>query len=155
IVDDNLTNRRILEQTLLAWKMKPASVDGGTRALEAIDRSDQSEEPFRLILLDAQMPLMDGFEVAELINKNPRPFHPIIVMLTSAGVRGDALRCREVGISAYLNKPINRADLLEAIKLALGSRTHAEEKSTLITQHSLTEKRRRLRLLLVEDNPVN
>jgi signal transduction histidine kinase/DNA-binding response OmpR family regulator len=155
IVDDNATNRRILEEILLGWQMRPVSADGGNQAFASLDQAEALGKPFSLILLDAQMPAMDGFTVAETIKQRPKHGETIIVMLTSAGARGDAIRCRELGIKAYLNKPVKRSDLLDAIRLALGCRNQAEEKPSLITQHSLAENRRRLRILLAEDNSVN
>ena len=155
IVDDNATNRRILEEMLLGWQMKPVSVEGASQAFKSLAQAEALGKPFHLILLDAQMPEVDGFAVADRIKQDPQHREKTIIMLTSAGVRGDAIRCRELGIKAYLNKPINRSDLLDAIKMALGSRNRVEEKPSLITQHSLVENRRRLRVLLTEDNPVN
>jgi signal transduction histidine kinase/DNA-binding response OmpR family regulator len=155
VVDDNATSRRILEEMLLGWQMKPSSVDRGSRALQALGEAKSVGKPFPVVLLDAQMPEMDGFTVAETIKKDPQLQETILIMLTSAGVRGDAVRCRELGIRAYLTKPIKRADLLDAIKVSVGSRGRGEEKPTLITRHSLVENRRRLRVLLAEDNAVN
>jgi len=140
---------------LLGWHMKPASRVGGVEALESLRQAQLEGSPFPLVLLDAQMPEMDGFMVADTIKKDESLSGTLIVMLTSAGVRGDAIRCRELGINAHLNKPIKRADLLDAIKLALRSGGPSDSKPTLITQHSLVEHRRRLRILLAEDNAVN
>jgi signal transduction histidine kinase/DNA-binding response OmpR family regulator len=155
IVDDNATNRRILEEMLLGWGMKPASRVGGREALETLRQAKAEEAPFPLALLDAQMPEMDGFLVADKIKKDESLSGTLVIMLTSAGVRGDAVRCRELGINAYLNKPVNRSDLLDAIKMALKSGDLSDSKPQLITQHSLAEYRRRLRVLLAEDNAVN
>jgi len=155
IVDDNATNRRILEEMLLGWRMKPTSADGGSQAFVSLAQAQVLGKPFPLVLLDSQMPGMDGFAVAERIKQDPQHHEAVIIMLTSAGVRGDAIRCRELGINAYLNKPIKRSDLLDAIRMALGCRNRAAEKPSLITQYSLAENRRRLRVLLAEDNSVN
>jgi len=108
-----------------------------------------------LVLLDAQMPEVDGFWVANRIKQEPDLAGAVVIMLTSAGLRGDAARCRELGIKAYLPKPIRRADLLDAIKLVLGSAHRPEEKSPLVTMHSLRQHRSRLKILLAEDNVVN
>ena len=155
IVDDNLTNSRILEEMVLGWQMKPLAVEGGAQALAKLAEAATQREAIPVMLLDAQMPVTDGFMVAEAIQKKPREEQPIIIMLTSAGIRGDSVRCRELGIKAYLNKPIKREDLRDAIRVALGSRDRREDRPSLITQHSLNESRKRLRILVAEDNSVN
>src|SRR6202011_646830 len=110
---------------------------------------------FPLILLDAQMPVMDGFALAESIRRNPEWKTATIMMLSSAGQRGDARRCRELGVAAYLTKPVRQAELLDAILAALGTKPKKEARAGLITRHSLREDHGHLRILLVEDNPVN
>jgi two-component system, sensor histidine kinase and response regulator len=107
------------------------------------------------MLLDAQMPGMDGFEVMEKIAQAGRLAKSNVIMLTSAGYRGDGARCRELGIKGYLIKPVKRSDLLEAINAVLGSKTSADENPPLVTAHSLRENRGRLRILLAEDNRTN
>jgi len=155
IVDDNATNRRILQEMVLAWEMKPTLTEGGREALTLLERANNRGAPFALILLDAQMPAMDGFSVAEQIRKHANLAKSVVIMLTSAGMRGDAARCRELGISAYLTKPIKRSDLLRVIKTALRPQGVDVENPAVITRHSLRESRARLKILLVEDNRVN
>jgi two-component system sensor histidine kinase/response regulator len=111
--------------------------------------------PFLLILLDAHMPDVDGFELADQINNHPRFGESKVVMLTSVGLRGDAAKCREVGISAYLTKPINRSDLLDVIKRVLAPRDSEQDAQPLVTAHTLRESRVVLTILLAEDNRVN
>jgi two-component system sensor histidine kinase/response regulator len=98
---------------------------------------------------------MDGFAVAEAIKRNPDWRSATVMMLSSAGLRGDAMRCRELGIAAYLTKPVRQSELLDAILTALGTRTSGSAQNALVTRHSLREKRGRLRVLLAEDNAVN
>jgi signal transduction histidine kinase/CheY-like chemotaxis protein len=155
VVDDNATNRRILEGMLTNWQMKPTLADGGQAALNAMTLAKNTGMPFPVVLLDAQMPEMDGFTLAERIKRSPELASAVIMMLTSAGQRGDAARCRELGIAAYLTKPIKESELLKAIRIALGARSQKEARSALITRHSLGEGRQRLRILLAEDNAVN
>ncbi len=119
VVDDNQINRRILQEQLTRWNMDPTAVDSGRAALEALTAAARAGRPFLLVVLDANMPDMDGFAVADEIRQRPELASATIVMLTSSGQFGDAARCREVGISAYLSKPIKGADLLEAIIGAL------------------------------------
>jgi two-component system, sensor histidine kinase and response regulator len=155
VVDDSLTNRRILQEMLLGWQMNPVLAEGGPEALRALQQAVGRGTPFSLILLDAQMPQMDGFSVAEQVTRNALLAGPVIILLTSAGLRGDAARCRELGIGAYLSKPIKRSDLLAAIRMALGAQNQSQENPALVTVHSLRETRGRLNILLAEDNLIN
>jgi CheY-like chemotaxis protein len=155
VVDDNPTNRRIFEQTLLQWGMKPIVAASGWAAIAALRRAQGAQQPVPLVLMDAQMPQLDGFGTAAKIKQDPELLSPTIVMLTSGGQRGDADRCREVGISAYLTKPVRQQELREAILKVLGLRQKAEEDRTLITRHTLAEARIHLHILLAEDNVIN
>jgi two-component system, sensor histidine kinase and response regulator len=153
IVDDNFTNRRVLTGMLTRWGMKPTAVEGGRAALQALEVAKSTGRPFPLILLDGQMPEMDGFALAERIKKDPGLVGATIMMLTSAGHLGDAARCRELGISAYLVKPIRQGELLQAICDVL--HLSKQEQGPLVTRHTLREARNRSRVLLAEDNLVN
>jgi two-component system sensor histidine kinase/response regulator len=154
IVDDNFTNRRVLHGILTRWGMKPTAVDGGRAALQAIEVAKNAGYPFPLILLDGQMPEMDGFTLAEHIHEDPALVNATIMMLTSAGHLGDAVRCRELGISAYLVKPIRQGELLDAICQLLDGKAQ-QKPEPLVTRHTLREEKRRIRILLAEDNAVN
>ena len=110
--------------------------------------------PFQLVLTDCMMPEMDGFQLTERINRDSRLKTATIIMLTSAGERGDASRCMNLGISAYLLKPIKQSELFFTVSRVLQGPPSPETQS-LITRHSIRESRRRLRILLAEDNPVN
>src|SRR5713226_5581427 len=157
VVDDNRTNRRILEGMLKRWEMKSRSVEGGEEALAQLSAAREAGEPYALILTDMHMPKMDGFALVERIRQRPELSTATIMMLTSAGHRGDAARCQELGIAAYLLKPIRQSELREAIARVLGAR---EQKGAipLITRFSLQDARDPtsiLRVLLAEDNAVN
>jgi signal transduction histidine kinase/DNA-binding response OmpR family regulator len=157
LVDDNRTNRRILEGMLGRWEMKSSSVQDGEEALAKLSEAQDAGEPFALILMDMHMPKMDGFELIEKIRHSPHPSTATIMMLTSAGHRGDAARCQELGVAAYLLKPIRQSELREAIARVLGAR---EQKGAipLITRYSLHDAREpaaSLHILLAEDNAVN
>ncbi len=156
IVDDNDTNRRVLSETVRSWGMRPTLATSGHAALAAVEEAQQKGNPFRVILTDACMPSMDGFELAQKIQNEPRLGIPTILMLTSAGQPGEASRCRQLGIAAYLLKPVLRDDLQAAVLAVLGYR-RAETAATppLVTRHSLREAPRKLRILVVEDNAVN
>src|SRR6266436_1736352 len=157
VVDDNRTNRRILEGMLGRWEMKSSSVPDGEAALAKLSEAQEAGEPFALILMDMHMPNMDGFELIDRIRRSPYPSTVTIMMLTSAGHRGDAARCQELGVAAYLLKPIRQSELREAIARVLGAR---EQKGPipLITRYSLgdaLEPAAVLRVLVAEDNAVN
>ncbi len=153
IVDDNATNRSLLLQILRNWKMEPTAVASGAQALLELERAAQSGQPYTLAILDVQMPEMDGFVLAEWIRQHPKYVGATVMMLTTVGQRGDAARCRELGVASYLVKPISQVELLDAIKMALGE--PGQPSAPLITRHSLRENRRKLKLLLAEDNAVN
>jgi signal transduction histidine kinase/CheY-like chemotaxis protein len=156
VVDDNSTNLQILDELLSHWGMKPTLAENGKRGIEILEHTSATGAAFPLILLDSQMPDMDGFTFARHVKSDPRFKGAIIMMLTSGGERGDASRCRDLRISAYLVKPIQQTELLEAILTVLGHKTEASgQRPGLVTRHSLREDRRHLRILLAEDNPVN
>jgi two-component system sensor histidine kinase/response regulator len=155
VVDDNATNRRILEEILTNWGMRPTVVDGGQAALEVLERARQSGDSIRLVLLDYQMPEMDGFEVAAEIKRHAELTATTIMMLSSVGQRGDAQRCKELGVAAYLTKPVRQSVLLEAILAVHAGLARHVPAPALVTRHSLREGQRPLRVLLAEDNAIN
>src|SRR5579864_217339 len=155
IVDDNSINRRILEESLRRWKMQPAAVDGGTAALDAIERAHAAGRPFRLVLLDAHMPEMDGFELARRIQDNPGLRGTIVMMLSSADHPDEALQCRTLGISRYLVKPVFQSDLLDAILEATGTQVAPQANCGVSIAPAPRHNGPAPRILLVEDNPVN
>jgi len=155
VVDDNATNRQILEKTLGYWRMRPAAASGGEAALALLQQAKSAGVPFGLMVVDCHMPEMDGFMLVEEIQKSPELAGLTTVMLTSGGQRGDGQRCKELGIAAYLIKPVLQSDLLEALLRVLGSRPDAAKPVQLVTRHTLREGRMPLRVLLAEDNVVN
>ncbi len=152
VVDDNATNRFILGETLGQWQMRPTAVDNAAAALEALESAHQSGEPFALVLLDAHMPEVDGFTLAERIREHPSLAGATVMMLSSACQPIDARRCQELGLAAYLTKPIKQAELYRSILAALGSPV-AGPKAPAVAEP--TRSARALHLLLAEDNPVN
>ena len=155
VVDDNAVNRRILDATLRQWLMKPVLAETGRAAMAAMQERKIAGTAFPLVLLDAQMPDMDGFSVAEEMKKDPDLAGATVLMLTSAGQRGDGARCLALGIAAYLIKPISQPELLEGILAALGMTYDHSDRLHVVTRHSLREGRQKLRILLAEDNKVN
>jgi two-component system sensor histidine kinase/response regulator len=155
IVDDNATNRQVLEEMTAGWDMRPLTAATAADAVAALTEAAKAGRPFALALIDAQMPDVDGFELARRIRKEPGVQDTLMVMMTSAGQRGDAARCRRAGIAAYLPKPVTASELLETIIAALRAKRHRPDRPVLVTRHSLREGRRRLRILLAEDNAFN
>jgi two-component system, sensor histidine kinase and response regulator len=154
VVDDNATNRRILQGMLQGWHMVPTLVETVPEALATLRAAQQAGEPCQLLLTDDQMPVMDGFALAKSIRKDSSIAEVVVVMLTSAGSPGDAARCRELGIAAYLSKPVRESDLLRTI-LKVTTGPAAEQSSPPVARPSNGETHRVGRLLLVEDNKVN
>ena len=167
VVDDNATNRRILGDTLAAWGMRPTLLEGAAQAIAALDRAAGESRRFDLIILDCNMPEVDGFALAEQIQKRPGVACHAVMMLTSGGQKGDAARCRALGMAAYLTKPVSQSVLQEVVKRVLGTGSADPEASanargeagsgdrSLITRHSIQEEQRGLRVLVADDNEVN
>jgi signal transduction histidine kinase/CheY-like chemotaxis protein len=154
VVDDNKTNRFIIQEILTAWQMKSTLVDDADIALSIMEQAGKDGKPFSLVLIDAQMPKVDGFTLAEQIRKNQQFADTKLIMLSSMGRRGDALRCDELHVDAYLTKPVKQIELLDTIVNVFGK--HPDKKQpSLITKHSIRENRRHLHILLAEDNLVN
>ncbi len=155
VVDDNATNRRIMGEMLERWQIKPVLAASGSEALKLLQEATQSATSFALLLTDAHMPGMDGWTLVERVRQIADLTGTTIMMLTSAGERGDAARCRQLGIAAYLIKPIGQSQLLDAILNVLGTRAQQADQPRLVTRHSLREKRRNLHILVAEDNLIN
>jgi signal transduction histidine kinase/CheY-like chemotaxis protein/HPt (histidine-containing phosphotransfer) domain-containing protein len=157
ILDDNRTNRRILEGLLARWGMIAAAASDGPQALQMYNEAAAEGEPFRLVLTDMHMPRMDGFDFVQRLNDISGSASSTIMMLTSGGQQGDAQRCGQLGIAAYLLKPVRQAELREAIAGVLMERETVQP-APLITRYTLREQAsggNTLKILLAEDNIVN
>jgi signal transduction histidine kinase/DNA-binding response OmpR family regulator len=159
VVDDNRTNRRILQDMLLNWGMKPTLAESGEDALTVLSALQSAQATLPLILVDAHMPGMDGFTLAEQILQIAAFRGTAIIMLTSSGMPGDARRCREMGLAAYLTKPIAQPELFDAISSALGRTVKPKPAAPSSAQSQAAAApathSRQLRILLAEDNVVN
>ena len=155
VVDDNATNCKILEEVFSRWHMRPILANGGTAALALLDQAELAGTPFPLVLLDAHMPDIDGFEVAEHMKRTPGLAGAAILMLTSCGRSGDVGRCRELGIAGHLLKPVAQGELLEAVVRALHMSLERSGGSKGMALAPIADMRGPLRILLAEDNLIN
>src|SRR5881409_2161266 len=149
--DDNATNRRLLEAMLTAWGATPTIVEDGRAALAALERARAEGRKFHLVLLDARMPDLDGFTVAERIRQEPTLAGVTMMLLTSDVMSGDLARCRSLGVAGHLVKPFTPSELLNAILLALGQSIETAVPSAPPREAAA----RRLHVLVAEDNAVN
>ena len=157
VVDDNETNRRILDRMLTRWEMRPTSVEGGADALRELVSACELGDPYRLVLTDMHMPEMDGFGLVERIRNQSEIATAPVIMLSSGARRGEMARFRELGLFAYLVKPVRQNELRDSIARALDRR---DPESALKTIPPALERRApksgtALNVLLAEDNTVN
>ncbi len=143
-----------LVRTLAAWQMTSTVVGTDQEALAALEQAAAEQHPYDFMLVDGALRATGGFELLKRLARRPDLPRPIIIMMSAAGIRGDAARCQALGVAAYLPRPVDSGDLHRALSAAL-ARPATAGPTCLITQHSLRESARRLRILLVEDNPVN
>lgn len=159
IVDDNATNRRILHEQVLGWWMRPVAVEGGRPALDELHRAAAQGEPYSLVILDVNLPDMNGLAVAEQIACDPALAGAAVVLLSSAVNLPNARRRRELGIAAALSKPATASELLEAVERALAGPAHADghaaPEDAAGTRADAAPALRPLSILLAEDNLVN
>ena len=154
VIDDNATNREILEEVLIGWEMVP-TIAVGDDVLRVLEDAGRSGKSFSLVLMDAHASERGAFEIVSEIRKNPEWALPMIMMTSSMGMRGDAEKCRKLGIAAYLTKPIKRSELFDAILTVLDIHGAEPGEKDLVTKHSIRESKIRRRILLAEDNVVN
>ena len=154
IVDDNQINRVVLKKNVEALGSRVDAVTSGAKALEILRNAHRTGDPFHVVLLDMQMPGMDGEQTARAIKSDPAVKDVKILILTSMGQRGDAARLEALGCSGYLLKPVKQQLLFDAIVAVLGQKE--ERNASLVTRHTVAEHRKLgLRVLLAEDNPIN
>jgi PAS domain S-box-containing protein len=154
VVDDNATSRQILDEMIANWRMKPVTAKDGRSAMETLRRAHKDGHPFRLVLLDAHMPAMDGFEVASQVKRDPHLHSTTVILLTSAGHTEDMARAKSLGAAASVAKPVKQSDLWDAIITALHVAGRQKARPSVAQRRSRTAEHP-LRILLAEDNPVN
>ncbi|HXE91617.1 MAG TPA: response regulator [Terriglobales bacterium] len=150
VVDDNQTTRRILQEMLAGWNMQSEAAAGGAEALDLLRRSRKERTPFALAVIDADMPQMDGFSLAEQIQRSPENGKLKILLLTPPATGADE-RCRTLGLAGWVHKPVMQSELYDALVTALdsGARETGPQRMRRVPV------RKGLRILLAEDNPVN
>jgi PAS domain S-box-containing protein len=149
IVDDNATNRRIVQELLSSWQMQPIAVGDAASALSTLRKAVKDGQRFDVVICDGQMPDVDGFMLVRRIREDKRLARTRIVMLTSMAGSGDIARCQRLGVDGYLSKPVNHSDLLDALAGLFGVAGRPS------AAPARTAPRRQLRVLVAEDNPVN
>ena len=158
IVDDHATNRLVLRELLRSWDCRFEEAENGEQAMERLREALAETDPFRIALVDMQMPVMDGATLGGKIKADPDLNPTRLVMLTSAGKRGDASRLKAIGFAAYLSKPVKKSHLYDCLVTVLGIPSTPSKESSLpiITRYGLEEaKKRRVLILVAEDNVVN
>jgi PAS domain S-box-containing protein len=154
VVDDNETNRKILEEMISNWRMKPVAVESGKAALQTLERASAKGNPFRMVLVDGHMPEMDGFQLTERIKQSPQLRGAAVILLTSAGSREDIVRVSQLGAVAALTKPVKQSELWDTIVTALVA--PGRKKKRPVASHARAGgARKAMRILVAEDNPVN
>ena len=154
IVDDNRASQRILQDMARDWGMDATVADSASKALQAIGEVSGTDLMYRLIIVDARMPGTDGFELVEQIKKKFSSSVPMLMMLTSADQSRDVRRCRELGVRAYILKPVRKSELLAACLAVLGDATKRLSSESASATRPIAGPTG-TRILLVEDNPVN
>ncbi len=154
VVDDNATNRHILQELLKSWRLQPTLAASGQAALAEMHEASANGEPYRLVLLDCMMPEMDGFSFAENVRSDMELDDCIMIMISSAASAGHGDRCRELGIARYMTKPVVQSELLNTILQAAGASVVDEILSGARAEVA-TNEQPGLNILLTEDGPVN
>ena len=162
LIDDNATNRSLLQYHASAWKMPYDSAEDGTAALPLLRQAAQDGKPFDLAIIDMHMPGMNGMELGAAIKADPALRQTKLVLLTSLGQRGDAKLAQAAGFSGYLTKPVRKAHLYDCLRLVMGQTTASpardgaeQPEPSLITRHQVAELHAQVKLLVVDDNPIN
>jgi two-component system, sensor histidine kinase and response regulator len=156
VVDDNATNREVLSTQFKAWGMRTEETPDGPTALQALYRGRDTDDPFRIAILDMQMPGMDGAALARIIKADETLKDTRLVLFSSLGQRGDARKMEEIGFSAYLTKPARQSELLGCLSTVLAGANATQPVQPIVTRHAVRELRRGMvRILLAEDNITN
>jgi two-component system sensor histidine kinase/response regulator len=158
IVDDNATNRYVLQEQLKSWGCRFGNVSNGMQAIQELRLAVDRKDPYEIAIIDLKMPEMDGETVGKKIKQDPGLKNTILVLMASMGQRGDAKRLEKIGFAAYLTKPVRPSKLYDCLATVSGVQKKAtmEQSAAIVTRYSLSEDRKRkVRILLAEDNRIN
>ncbi|MCP3676737.1 MAG: response regulator, partial [Deltaproteobacteria bacterium] len=158
VVDDNATNRRLLELFLDSWNCRHEEAEDGEEALIKLKSAVEEKDPFSIAILDMQMPGIDGETLGRRIKKNKILSDIRLIMMTSMGMRGDASTAEDIGFSAYMTKPVKKSQVYDCLVTVYneGGAPQEGDRGSILTRHTVTEKRRQMsRILIVEDNVTN
>ena len=155
VVDDNATNRFILQEMLASWGMQCRLVESAREAFDVLHEAQRAGSPFRLLLVDGHMPEIDGFTFIERVRQTADLASATVLMLTSAEREGAVAQCKALGVATYVLKPIRGPELRSAIAVALGAPAIAGVQRAEFSRIGLGEAQPPLRVLLAEDNAVN
>ncbi len=157
VVDDNSTNRDVLKAQLTAWGVRSKDVSGGLAAIQALYKAQDDGDPFKVAILDMQMPDMDGVTLASTIKADPKLKDIHLLLLTSMGKQNDSSKMKEIGFSACLSKPVRQSKLFDSLSAVLAGKNilQGQETHPVFTPESFSAKREPIRILLAEDNIVN
>ena len=155
IVDDNETNRRVLDRILSRTGMNTVAAASSAAALEALSLAAERRAPLPLLVIDIEMPGMDGFALAQRVKTDPRWAVPQMIFMTSGAQAGEADRCKDLGALACLTKPVSEAELLNAIRPMFEPGAKGGTDFEPDPLHKAEIEAPGLRLLVVEDNAVN
>ena len=158
IVDDNATNRQVMREMLKAWECAFEEAADGWEGLDKLRAAAGTSREFQLVLIDFQMPEMDGGQLAAEIKRDQQIAHLPLILVTSVPQHGDAARMMNMGFAAYLTKPLKQSVLHDAVAAVMGAGSGQRPRPalTLVTAHTIEEAARaRNRILVVDDNPLN
>jgi PAS domain S-box-containing protein len=156
VVDDNATNRDLMAVLLNSWGCRYETIDAGEAALVLLHEAAQQDNPFRVVLLDQQMPGMDGSELGRRIKADPLLESTLMIMVTSIGQRGDAATLKQIGFVGYLAKPVRQSQLYDCLAIVLARATGNLREAEIVTRHTVAESAKHgFRILLADDNVVN
>jgi len=156
VVDDNETNRDILQGQLGSWGCRVKEAVDGPDALHKFYQADNEKDPFQVAILDMQMPGMDGLSLGKVIKADDKLKSVHLIMMTSMGQAGDARLFEKAGFAAYLMKPVGHSDLFDCLSTIISGDSKSQQKKAIITRHTVRElQRKNIRILLAEDNITN
>ncbi|MGM0444486.1 MAG: response regulator [Fibrobacterota bacterium] len=158
VVDDNETNLHIVEHMLRSWDGHFTLCTSGAAAMKHLLTGADANAPYDIVLMDYQMPEMDGLTAGRLIKEEPRLRSTRLILMSSVSTRGDRRRFEDAGFSAFLTKPVNLRDLHDCLAQVLGTKDMEtpNKKESILTVHSIHEKRKAaMKILVAEDNDVN